>query len=1141
MITKTSTNSGVTKLPKLLGKRDTPDLELKEKTFDKIKSKLTQNDQFKHRAKILKEISEELITEKTIQSSHNGENKVLYRKNIHSKDYRDKIIKKKQSLQRKKRENSCKENGTIHWTSFNFPPKKTKKLTDILNISDSEGPVEENLKSIEAIKQIYNKATDLGVMDKPKPKQYFFHTDEQQQNAEMEILKEPESVKRFNSIIKTKKIKSKKVLCKIQNLKVQSISSDYRSNSRFDHYSVNNLKTENKATDILAQNFKRTMNMSVDDYKTCVKPRVDVGRKSCNQFSIRVARRETGKIRNKSVSNSLNKSVDTPMDSENLQSFISRRNNRFLNKFSTPGPKNPDYSTGRSIGHSASMNKLQRSQSSRKIRFFNRQKSVDRMNKRKIKIEKQILTNQQRMALQKCEEALCEIGLECFGILPGKIVSELYHSKCKDLKIDPTEKQFRRFLDFCRTSMKGRSIKLRDCGFGTQSCKIFSDILKNYDISKLDLRQNIIGNKGVKELCKGIKASDTLIHIDLGSNDITNDGANHLFNAIMNHQNLYSFNLANVDGLHRNRLGLNGCKGINKLLKNNKVLAMIDIADNSIGNEGIRHMLEGVDPHESNLVFINLSNNGLSQGCINELANLLNSSSLKEIRLSENLLNDSSAQELAYFFYRGKCKLAKLDLSDNHLTSNGVSILSHALKLNPYLSHLNLENNELFKGEEFSKITILLKCNKVLKSINLSKCGLGPKEAEDIAAGLSENRGLLSLNLSKNKILSSGAKSIFEALESESSGLQSLDLSSNTIESEAVPSLIKTLEDNISLQRLNLYNNMITEDVGRSLSIAVKNNQNIKSLNLAFNTLDKQDMRAIKEYCKRNIQNSEKLGLPAIRDELVHLMQTDEGITVTEQQILDCVKRSKGERFSLEKEFIRGQDNFELMKENQKKKHIQLLQSKSDVEEKIDELEITYERLNRDGVIIAKKFQEKEEDMKFKVNLTESLQNSLKGQIQKCIDQVDVKKKDIQGILYQYKRELERTQKMMLMKKLVHDNLQEDVTKMKEEIEQIKINKEQIKSISTLRRTKTSYYKSCKSIKGSPCKSCSPMKKYRSPDKKKILKISNNIDYGVNKESQEVTMTEIKLFGDNGPKEIKTPKKKKSRKRISIKRKLTVI
>lgn len=82
----------------------------------------------------------------------------------------------------------------------------------------------------------------------------------------------------------------------------------------------------------------------------------------------------------------------------------------------------------------------------------------------------------------------------------------------------------------------------------------------------------------------------------------------------MHHQYLTSFSLANVDGLHRNRVGTAGCKGLNKLLKNNKIISMIDISDNAIGNEGIRYMLNEIDPSSSSIVYMNLSNNDLSQG-----------------------------------------------------------------------------------------------------------------------------------------------------------------------------------------------------------------------------------------------------------------------------------------------------------------------------------------------------------------------------------------------------------------------------------------------------------------------------------------------------------------------------------------------
>jgi len=125
---------------------------------------------------------------------------------------------------------------------------------------------------------------------------------------------------------------------------------------------------------------------------------------------------------------------------------------------------------------------------------------------------------------------------------------------------------------------------------------------------------------------------------------------------------------------------------------------------------------------------------------------------LYEIRLSDNKLNDRSAYDLGYFFYRGFCHLAKLDLSCNNLTSSGASMLFQALKLNPYLTHLNLENNQLNKNDKFYKIINLLKSNRILKSLNLSKCKLSQVDAENIAEGLSSNRGLTHLNLSKNNI-----------------------------------------------------------------------------------------------------------------------------------------------------------------------------------------------------------------------------------------------------------------------------------------------------------------------------------------------------------------------------------------------------
>ena len=110
-----------------------------------------------------------------------------------------------------------------------------------------------------------------------------------------------------------------------------------------------------------------------------------------------------------------------------------------------------------------------------------------------------------------------------------------------------------------------------------------------------------------------------------------------------------------------------------------------------------------------------------------------------------------------------------------------MGILSHALKLNPYLTHLNLENNQFHKGDKFYKITVMLQSNKILKSINLSKCSLEPEDAEVIGKGLLENDTLTSLNLSKNKIKAEGAAYIFDALRGKDSKVKVLDLSGNNI------------------------------------------------------------------------------------------------------------------------------------------------------------------------------------------------------------------------------------------------------------------------------------------------------------------------------------------------------------------------
>ena len=120
-----------------------------------------------------------------------------------------------------RRESSLWEKGTIHWTSFQFPPKKAMKLDEILNMSVREDSIPKTKAALAVIKKLQEKAVDFGIMDKAKPPQYFYHTDEQQDQAIKELLKQPESLKRFMTAKpKNKNKRTKRALSKIENLKI---------------------------------------------------------------------------------------------------------------------------------------------------------------------------------------------------------------------------------------------------------------------------------------------------------------------------------------------------------------------------------------------------------------------------------------------------------------------------------------------------------------------------------------------------------------------------------------------------------------------------------------------------------------------------------------------------------------------------------------------------------------------------------------------------------------------------------------------------------------------------------------------------------------------------------------------------------
>ena len=94
---------------------------------------------------------------------------------------------------------------------------------------------------------------------------------------------------------------------------------------------------------------------------------------------------------------------------------------------------------------------------------------------------------------------------------------------------------------------------------------------------------------------RGLRINCSLIHLDLGSNDITDEGAVKLFKLLETHPTLTSLVVANHDRLHRNRMGDRSCQSLGDLLRINQQISMLNISDNSISNEGLKMITTGYD------------------------------------------------------------------------------------------------------------------------------------------------------------------------------------------------------------------------------------------------------------------------------------------------------------------------------------------------------------------------------------------------------------------------------------------------------------------------------------------------------------------------------------------------------------------
>lgn len=127
------------------------------------------------------------------------------------------------------------------------------------------------------------------------------------------------------------------------------------------------------------------------------------------------------------------------------------------------------------------------------------------------------------------------------------------------------------------------------------------------------------------------------------------------------------------------------------------------------------------------------------------------------------------------------CTVVDLDLTDNSLGPNEVSLLSKAIVSNRSLSALRMSGNRasVFGGAE---VALLLSVNPRIQELELARASIGYHGAESFAKYLSHCH------------------------------LTSLDLSDNNMGDKGVTSIAQSLSGNFTVQRLEIAGNAITDE-----------------------------------------------------------------------------------------------------------------------------------------------------------------------------------------------------------------------------------------------------------------------------------------------------------------------------------------